>query len=349
MARKAFDVVNYKLDTLCEAFEISSPIKHRAGEDARRCAELFLKMMEIAKVDLDVFSDCRSTLRKKTISSETYEEFIEDPFLVYSDKKLKDITAKEGCIDENNFFFGKRVAVFGEFTPYHRAELWQKIADIGGVPQQTITQKTDIIVIGESADAKVLMKQKELADKGIQIEVINSAEFLKRYTANTPDNHFKGKNVCIASSLKLGRDRVARYLCDCGAILQPRTTMKTDIVIEDTDYETSNTTTAKRYVSEKGLPIEIIYTDKLLEITPKEVISDYGFRVPTKRTEEKVNSASIVVNMPPQQTSPNNPYEYFGNQPNDTTKTVKQPQTQQKSGCLGVLLLLIILGTIAII
>ena len=344
MARKAFDVVNYKLDTLCEAFDISSPIKHRAGEDARRCAELFLKMMEIAKVDLSVFSDCKSSLRKKTISSDTFEEFVEDPFLVYSDKKLKDIIAKEGCIDENNFFYGKRVAVFGEFTPYHRAELWQKIADIGGVPQQTITQKTDIIVIGESADAKVLMKQKELADKGFQIEVIDFAEFMKRYTANTPDNHFKGKNVCIASSLRLGRDRVARYLCDCGAILQPRTTMKTDIVIEDINYETSNTTTAKRYISDKGLPIEIIYTDKFLEIIPKDVITNYGFRIPAKRTEERVNSASIVIDMPHSQTLPNEPYEYLGYQQDDVTKDEKKPQNQQSSnsGCLSVIILAVI-------
>jgi hypothetical protein len=193
------------------------------------------------------------------------------------------------------------------------------------------------------------MKQKELADKGIQIEVINSAEFLKRYTANTPDNHFKGKNVCIASSLRLGRDRVARYLCDCGAILQPRTTMKTDIVIEDINYETSNTTTAKRYISDKGLPIEIIYTDKFLEIIPKDVITNYGFRIPAKRTEERVNSASIVIDMPHLQTSPTDPYEYLGDQQNKTTKTEKKTQTQQKSGCLGMLLLLIILGTIAII
>lgn len=348
MARKAFDVVNYKLDTLCEAFDISSPIKHRAGEDARRCAELFLKMMETAKVDLDVFSDCRSVLRKKTISSEVFEKFIEDPFLIYSDKKLKDITAKEGCIDENNFFFGKKVAVFGEFPPYHRAELWQKIADIGGVPQQSITQKTDVIVIGESVDAKVLMKQKELADKGFQIEVVDSAEFMKRYTANIPENHFKGKNICIASSLKLGRSRVERYLCDCGAILQPRTTMKTNIVIEETDYETSNTTTAKKYISEKGLPIEIIYTDTFLEMIPKEVIANYGFMIRSKRKEDNAKSASLVIEIPQKQTPPSELYEYF-NQQDDTVKTDKKTQVQQKSGCLGVLLLLIILGTIAII
>jgi hypothetical protein len=120
--------------------------------------------------------------------------------------------------------------------------------------------------------------------------------------------------------------------------------MKTDIVIEDTNYETSNTTTAKRYISDKGLPIEIIYTDKFLEIIPKEVITNYGLRIPAKRTEERVNSASIVIDMPHSQTLPNEPYEYLGYQQDDVTKDEKKPQNQQSSnsGCLSVIILAVI-------
>ena len=120
--------------------------------------------------------------------------------------------------------------------------------------------------------------------------------------------------------------------------------MKTNIVIEDINYETSNTTTAKRYISDKGLPIEIIYTDKFLEIIPKDVITNYGFRIPTKKTEERVNSASIVIDMPHSQTLPNEPYEYLGYQQDDVTKDEKKPQNQHSSnsGCLSVIILAVI-------
>lgn len=356
MARKAFDVVNYKLDTLCEAFDISSPIKHRAGEDARRCAELFLKMMEIAKVDLSVFSDCKSSIKKKEISSDENETFFEDPYWLYSDKKLKDIIAKEGYADENNFFYGKQVAVFGEFLPYHRAEIWQKIADIGGIPQQTITQKTSVIVLGEAVDAKVLTKHKELADKGIQIEIISFAEFFKRYTANIPDNYFKDKNVCVAGSLRVGRNEVERFLYESGAVIQPRTTMKTDIVIDDSDHEHSNTATAKRYIAEKGLPIEILYTDKFLEIIPQEAIASYGFRIErgkhetetheTEESETEVHETEISIPIPE---TYDNSYDYYSESQVQDTKPDKKAQPQQKSGCMGVLLILILLGAIAFI
>lgn len=46
LARWAFPgLENYKLDTLCNAFHIHPGHHHRAGDDAKACAELFLRIL----------------------------------------------------------------------------------------------------------------------------------------------------------------------------------------------------------------------------------------------------------------------------------------------------------------
>lgn len=64
-------------------------------------------------------------------------------------------------------------------------ELLQKIADIGGIPMDSVTSKTDVLVVGQQ-DYRVVSsdgisgKQKkamELKDKGQDIEILSESEF----------------------------------------------------------------------------------------------------------------------------------------------------------------------------
>ena len=340
MAKKGFQTESYKLDYLCEKLGIDSSVAHRADADAKRCAELLLKTLELNEVTLDVFNDCYETLHKTSTSSETRRVDVEDPFLCYRDKKFKDIIPQEGQVNEKNFFYGKYVTVYGDFPYYSRAEIWQKIADIGGVPQQNMTQKTSVVITGGNVDTKVFTKQKELEEKGFKSEIIDIDEFIRRYAETIPDNHFKGKNICIVGPLEIGKERVGRYLCDCGAYIQAHTTTKTDVVIVDNNNNTyKDVQVAERYIEEKGLPIEMLNTNQLLKIMSDEDIKKYGIMAEIEYVVKENRNSNTASSIKPTNTTQNDK-AYF---PSNNTSNSKNEQ-QGKSGCLGILLILIAIG-----
>lgn len=74
----------------------------------------------------------------------------------------------------------------GSFQHGSRIELLQKIADIGGIPVDSVTMATNILVVGQQdyrrvGDSLMSSKQKkaiELKDKGIDIEIMSETDFL---------------------------------------------------------------------------------------------------------------------------------------------------------------------------
>lgn len=69
-----------------------------------------------------------------------------------------------------------------------RKELLQKVLDIGGIPSNTVTNSTDVLVVGQQdyrvvGDSGQSGKQKkalQLLEQGQNIEVLSEAEFLER-------------------------------------------------------------------------------------------------------------------------------------------------------------------------
>ena len=65
----------------------------------------------------------------------------------------------------------------------------QKIKDIGGIPADSVTKKTEVLVVGQQdyravGDSGMSSKQKkafQLLEKGQDIEILSEAEFLSRY------------------------------------------------------------------------------------------------------------------------------------------------------------------------
>lgn len=64
----------------------------------------------------------------------------------------------------------------------------QKIKDVGGIPSDSVTAKTDVLVVGQQdykkvGDSGMSGKQKkalQLLEKGKEIEILSESEFLSR-------------------------------------------------------------------------------------------------------------------------------------------------------------------------
>lgn len=74
---------------------------------------------------------------------------------------------------DEKFFVGKTVAVTGTLPMFTRKETEEKIQEMGGKISKTVTDKTDILVVGADPGSK-LAKAKKLG-----IEIIEAEEFLE--------------------------------------------------------------------------------------------------------------------------------------------------------------------------
>ncbi|GHT62287.1 hypothetical protein AGMMS50239_15190 [Bacteroidia bacterium] len=94
----------------------------------------------------------------------------------------------QGIIETiENLFYGKSVVFTGTLTSIQRKDAMQIIADVGGIPENDITLKTNFLVVGQQnfnvvGKGGLSSKQKkalQLLEKGQGIEIISEQDFLK--------------------------------------------------------------------------------------------------------------------------------------------------------------------------
>ena len=54
-----------------------------------------------------------------------------------------------------NPFQGKKVAVTGKLPNYTRQDIRSRLLDLGAIPVQTVTRKTDYLIVGSHAGSKL--------------------------------------------------------------------------------------------------------------------------------------------------------------------------------------------------
>ncbi len=99
---------------------------------------------------------------------------------------MNEIVGDPGKIDEGNYFYGKEVCFTGKCQFGIRKDLLQMVADIGGIPANSVTSHTDVLVVGQQ-DYRIVgedgmsskqEKAMKLKDKGQDIEIMSESEFL---------------------------------------------------------------------------------------------------------------------------------------------------------------------------
>lgn len=186
-SKRVIECYSYSLDSVCEKLEIEMGNHHRAGEDAEACAKVFIECIKKDGVNsfTELLEKYRQTCGRFSDKYFRPQRSIRD----YSNKKGIDLGAIQGDpdkIDEGSYFYGKAVCFTGKCQYGIRKDLLQMIADIGGIPMDSVTAKTDILIVGQQdyrvvGDSGMSSKQKKaiaLKDKGQDIEIMSEAEFL---------------------------------------------------------------------------------------------------------------------------------------------------------------------------
>lgn len=157
---------NYKLKTIADALKIPASGSHRATADCETCAAVFeaLKRRIIANGgSLDDFSTRNPRHQLKA----------------------SDVTASGSAFDESHPLFGKVCVFTGVLEKMQRRDAMQLVADLGGINADSITKKTDFLILGNNdfcssiKDGKST-KQKKAEDlilKGADLKILSENVF----------------------------------------------------------------------------------------------------------------------------------------------------------------------------
>ena len=178
---------SYSLDVLAEQLGLEFGTHHRADSDSLGCALVFLKCIELDGSDLDGLEAKYKFHRGKFAPGQFVAQLSINKG-GKSENVLKALEAHPDLVDEGNYFYGKNVCFTGKCQFGTRKELLQKVMDIGGIPSDSVTSATEVLVVGQQdyrvvGDSGLSGKQKkamQLLEKGQDIEILSEAEFLDR-------------------------------------------------------------------------------------------------------------------------------------------------------------------------
>lgn len=178
---------SYSLDVLAEQLGLEFGTHHRADSDSLGCALVLLKCLELDGSDLDGLEAKYKFHRGKFAPGQFVAQLSINKG-GKSENVLKALEAHPDLVDEGNYFYGKNVCFTGKCQFGTRKELLQKVMDIGGIPSDSVTSATEVLVVGQQdyrvvGDSGLSGKQKkamQLLEKGQDIEILSEAEFLDR-------------------------------------------------------------------------------------------------------------------------------------------------------------------------
>jgi DNA polymerase-3 subunit epsilon len=167
---------------------------HRAGNDAKACAEICLKCFEHGELSscADIASKYNMIPGLMNPSERNYTGISS----VYKPSKRSGSTIKVNARDINgdksrhkpeNMFYEQYVVFTGTLSSMTRKDAMQIIADIGGIPENGITANTNFLVVGQQnfkvvGESGLSGKQKEALKRlqsGQNIEIISEDDFIK--------------------------------------------------------------------------------------------------------------------------------------------------------------------------
>ena len=178
---------SYSLDIVANYLGLHFGVHHRADSDSLGCALLLLKCLEIDGSKLDELEE-KYNFHKGSFSPNNFIAHLQHVKQYKYSSIIKNLEDHPELVDEGNYFYGKAVCFTGTTRFAVRKEMLQMIKNIGGIPMDSVTKETDVLVVGQQ-DYRVVgadgmsSKQKKalsLLEKGQDIEILSESEFLER-------------------------------------------------------------------------------------------------------------------------------------------------------------------------
>jgi DNA polymerase-3 subunit epsilon len=186
-----FDIIlkvpltNNYIDTMRISRKALPELKHHRLKDIAAALEVSPSGAHRALSDCHTTFECLLALRDRVSALGDIEEFIRS-FKYHSKEHhakkldLREITAENATFDETHLLFGKHCVFTGALERMTRAEAAQIVVNVGGICDNTITKKTNFLILGNNDYCKTIKDGKSSKQKkaeeyklgGIDIEII---------------------------------------------------------------------------------------------------------------------------------------------------------------------------------
>ncbi|NLS08442.1 hypothetical protein HGQ17_00150 [Nesterenkonia sp. MY13] len=168
----------YKLDRVCEHLGISLAAHHQAGSDARASAEVVLAIAlqtGANRIEDLCAPNSASRPRRATNGGPSFAP----SHSISRYKKVADLPAPNPDADPQHPIFGQHVVISGSIPGWTRDRFIERIAELGGQPQNNVTRKTTLLVVGEDSGEVKLRKAEENIGRGFATEIISAKAALQ--------------------------------------------------------------------------------------------------------------------------------------------------------------------------
>lgn len=177
-------LTNDFIDTMRIARKLFPDLKHHRLKDISAACGVTPSGAHRAESDCLTTAACYESMRTMILAEQTEDEFARRFSKSYSNA-LKGIHATTDDIDDTNPIYGKVVVFTGAMTTMTRKEGFQSVANLGGIPQDSITKKTNYLVIGneefascvKNGKTKKMQKAESYQAKGEEISIISETAF----------------------------------------------------------------------------------------------------------------------------------------------------------------------------
>ncbi|MFS0781686.1 exonuclease domain-containing protein [Bacillus sp. 1P06AnD] len=185
-------------------FHIDLSQHHNALADARACAEIVIKSIEMKKrKSLSSFLNTYKTIPVKHFSElkghasfpskKTYTQRVKTfaPSI-----KISELKPSTGQFDINHPFFEKNIVFTGELEGIERKQAMQAVIDAGAKVKSTVSKLTNYLIVG-TQDQRIVgpngMSSKEikaidLMHEGHPIEILTESDFIKMIAGTSKRN-----------------------------------------------------------------------------------------------------------------------------------------------------------------
>lgn len=195
--------LNYKLKRLAKNLNLELN-HHNALSDAQACGFILEHILSTNSFsELDTFLkefryDKTGLLGQRSFKRRKNARYKEN--LIY-----KPTEEEKAAMNPDHYFYGLYFCFTGKLERMTRKEANKAVALVGGIPEKGVTQRTNILVIGEQ-DWRVvgtdglsskMKKAQSLLEKGQDIEIMTENDFIKFLEPSYDDDEYKQDDCSI--------------------------------------------------------------------------------------------------------------------------------------------------------
>ncbi|KRG14458.1 exonuclease [Virgibacillus soli] len=178
--------IGSSLKARTEHFGITLNDHHHALSDARACAELVIKSIQIkSRKSIGTYLSTFSSIPIKNFKDLKAQTSFKQRKKKFNKIKVSDIIPKTKDFDPTHPLYSKNIVFTGELSTLDRKDAMQKVVDLGGHIKSGVSGVTDYLVIGTQDEnvvgkSGISSKQKkacELIEKGKNLKILSEDEF----------------------------------------------------------------------------------------------------------------------------------------------------------------------------